>query len=250
MNQASASFAARWIAASAFAPIQIGGVGFCAGLSETRTWSSVEMRALHRHLVLSPEPLDRFQVLEKPRHTVLRRRAESLELHLAIAEPGAEGEAPAGHHIEGGELLGEVEWLVQRQQHDAGDQPQVRRLPHDAGEERYLLELLQRIAGEMLALHQAVEAELVGPARLVQLVLGPLHHVVALRILRPHADAVAHLLGLAVHALSSFLDPRGRLCKNLRFYPTRTRESAPSLCGKRWVGGGVIAPHPWHQQAS
>ena len=73
---------------------------------------------------------------------------------------------------------------------------------HGAREERHLLEFLQRIAGEMLAFHQAVEAQFVGEPGLRHLVFGPLHHVVALRVLRPHADPVAHLL--AAHRSASF----------------------------------------------
>ena len=79
----SPSAAARLIAPSALAPIQIGGRGFCAGLSETRTWSSskcepfiVTSSSVHSRLIASRFSMKRgtrsFCVVPKPLNSTSR----------------------------------------------------------------------------------------------------------------------------------------------------------------------------------
>ena len=55
------------------------------------------------------------------------RHAERLELDIAVADAAAEHELAAGHDVQRRQLLGQIERLVQRHQHQAADDPQSRR---------------------------------------------------------------------------------------------------------------------------
>ena len=96
------------------------------------------------------------------RHPLGLRGAEALELHLAVAEAGAEDHAPAGHHVECGDLLGDIERLVQREQDDPGQEPAARRFDHQPRQQGELLVLLQRVGGVVHARGENVEAQRVG----------------------------------------------------------------------------------------
>ena len=124
------------------------------------------MGARHAHAVLGPQADDGFEVLLQPRHALGLRSPKTLELHLAVAEAGAEDRAPARHHVEGGDLLGDIQRLVQREQDDAGQQAAARRLGHEAGQQRHLLILLQRPGGIVHAGGEDIEAERVREPRL------------------------------------------------------------------------------------
>ena len=87
--------------------------------------------------------------------------AETLELHLAVAEAGAEDHAPAGHDVEGRDLLGNIEGLVQREQDDPRQQAAARRLDHEPRQQRDLLVLLQGVGGVVHAGGEDVKPQLV-----------------------------------------------------------------------------------------
>ena len=192
MNQVSPSRAARSTAASALAPSQIGGCGLLHRLERDRRVVEREMRACHGHAVLGPEADDGLEVLFEPRHPLRLRRAETLELHLAIAEPGAEDHAPARHHVEGGDLLGDIQRLVQREQDDPRQQPATRRLGHEAREQRHLLVLLQRVGGVVHTRGEDVEPQLVREPRLGAEVREPRVHVLAAAELAADEESVLH----------------------------------------------------------
>src|SRR3954469_1004327 len=74
-----------------------------------------EMRALHRHEIFGPQPADGFQALLEALAEAAAGHPERLELNFPVADAAAEDELAAGHEVEGGELFGDIERLVQRQ---------------------------------------------------------------------------------------------------------------------------------------
>jgi hypothetical protein len=141
---------------------------------------------------MSTESSVRLEILLEPPHALLLRGAEREELDVAIAQRHAEDHLAAAHDVDGGDLLGDVERLVQRQQDQPEVEPQARCLGHDAREERQLLQALPRGAAVMHPLGDRVEAEPVGQARLLQELLEPCRHVVALRVLGPEHQTEPH----------------------------------------------------------
>ena len=150
------------------------------------------MGARHRHAVLGPETDDGLQILFQPHHPLGLGGAETLELHFAIAEAGAEDHAPARHHVEGGDLLGDIQRLVEREQDDARQQPAARRLDHEPRQQRDLLILLQRVGGIVHAGGQNVVAQLVGELRLGAEIGEARVHVLAAAELAANEEAVIH----------------------------------------------------------
>ena len=72
------------------------------------------MAAQHADMVFSPEPQDRLQILLQPRHSLCLGRAEALEFDFSVAQSGAEYQPPTANHIEGGELLCNIQRFMQR----------------------------------------------------------------------------------------------------------------------------------------
>src|SRR5205085_997117 len=103
------------------------------------------------------------------------------------------------HNVEGGKLLGEVERLVQRQQHQAANEPQPRRDRRGIGEKRDLLYRLERIRAVMRALDDAVEADLLGAPYQLQIV-PQMASDVARRVLPADDEAQLHGAPLAIHS--------------------------------------------------
>jgi hypothetical protein len=81
---------------------------------------------------------------------------------------------------------------MQRQQHHAGQQAQLRRDQGDLGEIGDLLDVLERMRTIMRALGQQVVAELLSPLRGCQVLLVALPHVVAFGVLAPDDQAEFH----------------------------------------------------------
>ena len=146
--------------------------------------------ALHVDEVFGPQAFDCEHHFLEPRAELAARHTERLELDIAVADAGAEDEAAAGHQVERRQLLGKVERLVQRRQHQAADDPQPRRDRRAIGEKRDLLHRLERVGAEMRALDDAVEAKPVGGANQVEIVIQ-MPDDVALRVLA--ADDQAQL---------------------------------------------------------
>ena len=95
MNQASASRAARFIAGSLLAAIQIGGRGFCTGRMFMRTLSRRHAEALVGYAFLRPQALDEREILFEPLDPLALGHAEGVELDVAIAQADAEDEIAA-----------------------------------------------------------------------------------------------------------------------------------------------------------
>jgi hypothetical protein len=76
-----------------------------------RTTAGSALAAIH-----GPQPLDQLQGFEQARHPVAHLDAKPLELDLAVAEPDAEHAASLRHHIEAGDILGDLHRVEQRQQ--------------------------------------------------------------------------------------------------------------------------------------
>ena len=69
---------------------------------------------------------------------------------------------------------------MQRQQHESDVQAQIGAFGHGAGEERQLLDILQRVASVVRAFGDAGETELVGMTDLFHALREPLRHIVFL----------------------------------------------------------------------
>ena len=151
-----------------------------------------EVGARHGDAVLGPEANHRLQVLLQPRDALGLCGAKTLELHLAIAESCTEYHAPAGHHIEGRDLLGDIEWFVQREQDDPRQQAAARRLDHEPRQQRDLLILLQGVGGVVHAGGENVEAEFVREPRLGAEVREARVHVLAAAELAADEETVLH----------------------------------------------------------
>src|SRR5438034_11153840 len=138
--QQSPSRAARRMAGSALAPIHTGGCGFCTG----RVPTDAPARVKCEPFMSTTEPLDRLEVLLEPPHALLLRGAEGEVFDVAIAEGHAQDDLAAAHHVHARDLLGDVERLVERQEHEAEVEPEVGRVGHDARQERELLQIPPR----------------------------------------------------------------------------------------------------------
>ena len=79
----------------------------------------LKMLAVKGDGLLGPEALHDIEGLEKPGQPPAAWNAERIELHVAIAEADPEDEAAATDHVERRNRLGDVDGLLQGQQHDA-----------------------------------------------------------------------------------------------------------------------------------
>ena len=89
------------------------------------------------HGVLRPERLEQRDALLEARNALVERDAERLELLRHVAGAEADHEAPAADDVEGRELLGQDDGVVERRQHHRGRELDLRiELPGEPGEER------------------------------------------------------------------------------------------------------------------
>ena len=141
MSQASPSRAARRTPASVLAASQIGGRGRCSvrhrdphaaqgGACPDRSTGS----PLHRR---SSAPQAFFEATD----SLARVHTHRLVLGGAIAETHADDQPPAADHVQRGELLREVDRLVQREQQHAGAELHALGLGGHAPERRQGLEV-------------------------------------------------------------------------------------------------------------
>jgi hypothetical protein len=116
--------------------------------------------------LLGPELLHQLQRLVEPAGPLLVGHVEVVELLGPVAETRAEDEPALGDDVEGGDLLGQHHGVVQRRDHDVGDQARARvAVGGEPGEQRHRLQPPQFPVEEVLADRDVVEA----------LVLGHLH---------------------------------------------------------------------------
>jgi hypothetical protein len=113
------------------------------------------MGASHVYGVLSPEALDGFQILLEPFDALSLGRAKSAEFYLAIAQRYAKDHLAATHNVHRGNLFGNVQGLMQREEDEAKVKAHVRRLGHDPTEKGKLLKILPWRADIMHAVGDA-----------------------------------------------------------------------------------------------
>src|SRR5262245_42127773 len=113
--------------------------------------AQAEVAALVGDGLAMPEPFDELQALDQTADALLRVVAERRVFHVAVAEASAEDQAPVRDHIERGELLGDIDGVVQGKQDDAGAKLHAAGLGGDAGQSRDRLEVGERVGEIMLA---------------------------------------------------------------------------------------------------
>ena len=150
------------------------------------------MGALHIDVVFAPQPLDCDEVLLETLDALLLRRPETAKLDLAVTECGAEDQASAGHDVDGGELFGQIERLVQRDQHHTGVEAETWRLRAQPGEKRDLLQHLQWPGAVMRGLGDGIVSERLGEPRLFVQLLEAGSRVFARVELPSENDAKTH----------------------------------------------------------
>src|SRR5271165_1944835 len=106
MYQQSPSLAARRIAASALAPIQMGGIGFCIGLTVELACSSTKCEPVMSTKSSVHSRLTAIKHSSKRAGRLLTGQAESLEFDVAVADAATKDELAAAHDVQRRELLG------------------------------------------------------------------------------------------------------------------------------------------------
>ena len=140
-----------------------------------------EVRARHSDLFGGPKLLYGLQVLFEAGHALAFFDAKALVFQIPVAQRAAKDHAPARHHIHGREILRHLQRIVQRQQHDAGVQPHIRRLGHDPAKIGYLHEFTMGIGGEVGARSDGVIAQLIEHAGLLHQLLKMGAHILVPR---------------------------------------------------------------------
>ncbi len=111
------------------------------------------------HGVLRPERLEQRDAFLEARNALVERDAERLELLRHVAGAEADHEAPAADDVEGRELLGQDDGVVERRQHHRGRELDLRiELPREPGEERDGLQPPRAREEEVLADHHVRQA--------------------------------------------------------------------------------------------
>ena len=132
--------------------------------------------AVEGDLILGPQLFQQHQRLVHAGRALAVRDPEVVELLRPVAQAGAEDEPSFGHDVERGDLLRQQHRVVQRRDHDLGDQPHPRaNLGRQAREQRHRLQPAQVAVQEVLPDGDVGEAVALGGLR--------------------HADDVLELLG-------------------------------------------------------
>ena len=92
--------------------------------------------ALEAHPLLGPEGLHDRQLLLEPGAALLQLDAVERELVRLVPNRDAERDAPAGHHVEHRDVLGEAYGMVEGGDDDVGAEHHPRRARREAGEHR------------------------------------------------------------------------------------------------------------------
>jgi hypothetical protein len=91
-----------------------------------------EMLPLTTHLIFSPQTLEQRQGFLKTRHTRGSVHPKHRVFDVAIPQPHAAHQSSIADDVKGGELFGQVDRIIQRQEQDIGDQRHFPRLSGDA----------------------------------------------------------------------------------------------------------------------
>src|SRR3954447_10864096 len=151
----------------------------------------LEIRPVHGDEILGPQPADRDQAFLEARAEPAARHAERLELDVAVADPGAKDKLAAAQNVERRQLFGQIERLMQRDQHEAADDPQTRGDSGTMGEKRDLLHGLEWVGAVMRALDDPIEAKPFGAPHQFEIVSQVLGRV-AWRMLAAYDQAELH----------------------------------------------------------
>ena len=154
----------------------------------------VEVRAVKGHRLLGPQPLHHLEGFEKAGQPPAPGNPEGVELDVAVAEADAEHEAAAADHVQGGDGLGHVHRLLERQQHDAGAERHVPGFSCHARQDRHGLHVLERRGEVVLAGADVVKARLPGQPHRLQQLREPLAEVIAHRMLHRQRQPETHSL--------------------------------------------------------
>ena len=152
-----------------------------------------EVRPFEMHLVLGPEALDDGERLLEPARALRGVKAKGLELLLLVPQADAEDELAACDLVEGGDLLRDVDRVLERQQDDACAEPHIARLRRQPAEERRGLENLDGVAEVVLARQRAVEAQGAREPHLLDEGAHALRHGLAGRVLRAEEQTELHV---------------------------------------------------------
>ncbi len=95
--------------------------------------------------LILPIRFDRGKAFLEALARLFQCRAEGVELHLPVSDAGTKNQFAVAHHIQGREFLGQMQWRVQRQQGNAGQQAQLWRHQGDLRKVRDLLDELERV---------------------------------------------------------------------------------------------------------
>ena len=118
------------------APIHSGGVGRCTGCGASRrAWSIVVVGAVVGERVVGPQALEHVEALAEAAQALAPVDAVPGELvaGVALAEPDVD--AAVRQHVERGDVLGEADGVVQRQQQEVEADPHPFRPGGDGGGE-------------------------------------------------------------------------------------------------------------------
>ena len=125
-----------------------------------------------RHLLTLEQPCDDFELLTVDPHSP-GGQSEGGVLLVAVAEPDAEHEAPAGEDVERRRLLGDLDWVEEREQEDAGTDAEVARLGGQPAQQRHGLEHLVGSGEEVLAGEDRMEPGVAHEADLLDVLQEP-----------------------------------------------------------------------------
>src|SRR5215510_1046365 len=147
----------------------------------------LEVAALVVDRLAAPQPLDDLEALDEAADAILRILPERLIFDVAIAEADTEDQPAVGDDVERGELLGDLDGVVQGKQQDAGAEDHAARLGGDPRQRRDRLEVRERIGQVVLARPYRAEAHGTREAYL----LDVLAEANGLRLLRQVLDGEA-----------------------------------------------------------
>ena len=93
----------------------------------------------------APQPLDHLEPLDQTADAIFGILSERAILDVAVAEADAEDQTTVGDDVEGRQLLGDLDGMMQGQQEHAGAEDHAARVGGEARERRDRLEVGERI---------------------------------------------------------------------------------------------------------
>ena len=158
--------------------------GAAAAVASRSAPRALEVLALIVDRLAAPQSLQGLQPLHEAADSLAGVHPHRLVLGVAIAETEAHDQPPAADHVERGELLGEIDRLVQRQQQHAGAEHHALGLGRHACQRRQRLEVRERLGEIVLARPDGRKSDSASQAHLLD-VLGEAR---GLRVLRAVLD--------------------------------------------------------------